>query len=127
MKYLVNTNKTVEQATTDLQAAVERNGFGVLHMYNLQQTLMNKGVELENDCRILEVCNPHKAKEVLSADMGMNMALPCRVSVYEEDKQTKIGMINPTAILSLLGESEVLSKVATEVEEAIKLMIDEAK
>ena len=127
MKYLVNTNKTVEQAATDLQAAVEKNGFGVLHIYNLQQTLMNKGVALENDCRILEVCNPHKAKEVLDADMSMNMALPCRISVYEEDKQTKIGMITPTTMLSLLGKSETLSKVATEVEEAIKLMIDEAK
>jgi len=126
MKYIVDSDKSVDQACNDLQEAVARHGFGVLHVHNLKETMHNKGVEMDNDCRILEVCNPHRAKEVLDNDMSMNMALPCRVSVYEENGQTRIGMINPGAMLAMLSDSDALSAVAAEVEEAIKTMIDEA-
>jgi uncharacterized protein (DUF302 family) len=59
--------------------------------------------------------------------MSMNIALPCRISVYEQDGQTKFGLISPGAMLPLLSDSPELSEVADEVEDAIKRMIDEAK
>jgi uncharacterized protein (DUF302 family) len=127
MKYIVESAKSVERATADLQDAVKRNGFGVLHTYDLKQTLKEKGAPIEHECRILEVCNPERAREVLNTDMGMNMALPCRVSVYEEHGRTKIGLLSPKALLAQLSDSQALAKVANEVETAIKRMIDEAK
>ena len=54
------------------------------HIHNLQETLRKKGVDFPNACQILEICNPQRAKEVLTEDMDLNMALPCRVSVYSE-------------------------------------------
>jgi uncharacterized protein (DUF302 family) len=65
MKYIIETPKSVEQAVTDLQDAVARHKFGVLHIHNLQETLKKKGVELPNACQILEICNPQSAKDVL--------------------------------------------------------------
>ena len=73
--------KSVEQGVADLQAAAQRHKFGVLHIPNLHETLAKKGVDLPNACQILEICNPKKAKEVLSEDMDLNVALPCRVLV----------------------------------------------
>lgn len=127
MKYVVTSAKSVEQATADLDAAVKKHGFGVLHTYDLKQTLAGKGVELPHECRILEVCNPRQAARVLSADMEMNMALPCRISVYEDGGQTRIGMVRPTALLASLSESPGLREVAEEVEAATIRMIEEAK
>ena len=127
MKYVVTSEKSVGQAAADLEAAVKQHGFGVLHTYDLKQTLAGKGVELPHECRILEVCNPHQAARVLSADMAMNMALPCRISVYEEGGETRIGMIRPTALLASLSESPSLRDVAEEVEQATIRMIDDAK
>jgi len=127
VKYVVTSGKSVEQAAADLEAAVKQHGFGVLHTYDLKQTLAGKGVELPHECRILEVCNPHQAARVLSADMAMNMALPCRISVYEEGGETRIGMIRPTALLASLSESPRLRDVAEEVEQATIRMIDDAK
>jgi uncharacterized protein (DUF302 family) len=127
VKYVVTSGKSVEQAAADLEAAVKQHGFGVLHTYDLKQTLAGKGVELPHECRILEVCNPHQAARVLSADMAMNMALPCRISVYEEGGETRIGMIRPTALLASLSESPSLRDVAEEVEQATIRMIDDAK
>jgi len=127
MKYVVTSGKSVEQATADLEAAVKQHGFGVLHTYDLKQTLAGKGVELPHECRILEVCNPRQAARVLSADMSMNIALPCRISVYEDGGQTRIGMVRPTALLASLSESPSLREVAEEVEQATIRMIDDAK
>ena len=71
--------------------------------------------------------NPQNAKEVLTADMDLNFALPSRVSVYSDHGKTKIGMIRPTAMLKALSDSPALARVAEEVEVAIIKMIDEAK
>ena len=127
MKYVVTSSKSVQQASADLETAVKQHGFGVLHTYDLKQTLASKGVELPHECRILDVCNPRQAARVLSADMSMNMALPCRISVYEEGGQTRIGMVRPTASLAGLSESPSLREVAEEVEQATIRMIDDAK
>jgi len=127
MKYIVETTKSVDQAVIDLQEAVKKYKFGVLHIHNLQETMKKKGVDFPNQCHILEICNPQKAKEVLEDDMEMNMALPCRVSVYTDKGKTKIGMIKPTALLASLSQSESLKKVAEEVEEKIIQMIGAAR
>jgi uncharacterized protein (DUF302 family) len=127
MRYVVTSDKNVDQATTDLEKAVQENGFGVLHQYDLKKTLAAKGVELAHECRILEVCNPRQAARVLSADMGMNVALPCRISVYEEGGQTRIGMARPTALLASLSDAPALREVAEEVEQATIRMIEQAR
>jgi len=126
MKYIRETDKGVAEALADLQEAVVNNGFGVLHVYDLKATLAAKGVNLDEDCHILEVCNPKRAKEVLDADMSMNMALPCRISVYSEKGRTKIGMISPKQMLAILSTDKALAKVAAEVEKTTVKIIDEA-
>ncbi|VAW47352.1 Protein of unknown function DUF302, partial [hydrothermal vent metagenome] len=93
MYYIVETNKSFEQATNDLEAAVKNHQFGVLHIHDLGGTLRSKGIEFAEECKVLEVCNPVKAAQVLEIDMRLNMALPCRISVYTENGQVKIGMI----------------------------------
>jgi uncharacterized protein (DUF302 family) len=127
MKYIVTTEKKIEQAANDLKEAVTRNGFGVLHIHDLKATMKNKGIDFPNECRIFEVCNPQKAKAVLANDMSLNMALPCRISVWEENEQVKIGTLKPTSILSILSDSEELKLIAEEVEKTIKAIIDEAR
>lgn len=126
MKYIVETDKNVAQAVEDLQASVQNHKFGVLHIHNLQETLKKKGVDFDKECQILEICNPHRAKDVLSEDMDMNMALPCRVSVYSDGGTTKIGMIKPAAMLKTLSDSPALAQIADEVEKEIIQMINEA-
>jgi len=126
MKYIVNSNKDIEQAAADLEAAVANHSFGVLHIHDLKATMNKKGVPFEPECRIFEVCNPKKAFEVLSEDMAMNMALPCRISVWQEDGNTKIGMINPKPMLEMLSSSEKFSQVADEVQTTLTAIIDEA-
>ncbi|MCF6346596.1 MAG: DUF302 domain-containing protein [Thiomicrorhabdus sp.] len=127
MYYIVETNKSFDQAVTDLEAAVASHKFGVLHIHDLGGTLRSKGIEFAQECKVLEVCNPVKAAQVLEIDMKLNMALPCRISVYTEKGQVKIGMIEPAAMLSALSDDERLVVIAKEVEATIIKMMDDAK
>ena len=127
MYYVVETEKSFEQAATDLDAAVKRNGFGVLHVHDLGATMRSKGVDFDEECKIFEVCNPQQAAKVLSTDMRLNMALPCRISVFTDRGKTEIGLIRPADMLSALSEDPALAEVAQEVEAKTIQMIDEAK
>jgi uncharacterized protein (DUF302 family) len=73
------------------------------------------------------VCNPVQAAKVLSTDMRLNMALPCRISVFTDKGKTKIGLIRPAQMLSALSQDALLAQVAKEVEEKTIQMINEAK
>ncbi|MFK8027347.1 MAG: DUF302 domain-containing protein [Gammaproteobacteria bacterium] len=127
MYYIVDSDKPFDQAVDDLDAAVKQNGFGVLHIHDLGNTLRSKGVDFKENCKVFEVCNPIQAAKVLSTDMRLNMALPCRISVYTEDNKTKIGLIKPEEMLSALSNDSSLIDTAVEVEEKTKLMVDQAK
>jgi uncharacterized protein (DUF302 family) len=127
MYYLVETAKAFDQASADLERAVKRLGFGVLHVHDLATTLRSKGIAFEEQCKIFEVCNPQQAAKVLAADMRLNMALPCRISVFTQKGKTKIGLIKPVQMLSALSNDTALVQVAKEVEEKTIQMVDEAR
>lgn len=127
MYYIVETGKSFEQAWVDLDSAVKRHGFGVLHIHDLGATLRSKGISFPEQCKIFEVCNPGQAAKVLATDMRLNMALPCRISVFTEKGNTKIGLIEPVKMLAALSQDAELAVVAREVEEKTKRMVDEAK
>jgi uncharacterized protein (DUF302 family) len=127
MYYIAETEKSFEQASQDLEVEVKNLGFGVLHIHNLGETLRSKGVEFEENCKVFEVCNPKQAAKVLSIDMRLNMALPCRISVFTEKGTTKIGLIEPASMLAGLSDDPTLLEVAKEVEEKTIQMVENAK
>ncbi len=127
MYYIVESSKSFDQASADLEAAVKRHKFGVLHVHDLGATLRARGVEFGEECRIFEVCNPAHAAKVLSSDMRLNMVLPCRISVFTEGGTTRIGFVRPVQMLSALSEDPELVRVAEEVEETTIRMVEDAK
>ena len=126
MLYIKETGKSVEQALRDLEASISKHGFGLLHQYDFKQTLKDKGFDLPNECRVLEVCNPKQASEVLKLDMAINLALPCRISVYQQGGKTLIGMIPPSTLLGLISPSSQLQELAEGVERTTRQIIDDA-
>ena len=127
MYYIIETDKAFTQAAADLETAVLHNGFGVMHVHDLGTTLRSKGIAFNEQCKIFEVCNPVQAAKVLSTDMRLNMALPCRISVYTEHGQTKIGLIKPLPMLAALSQNTELAQVAEEVQEKMIQIVDDAK
>ena len=126
MYYIIETSKSFDKAAEDLETAVKAHQFGVLHVHDLGNTLRSKGIEFAEQCKVFEVCNPSQAAKVMATDMSMNMALPCRISVYTEKGKTLIGMIRPEPMLGMLSKDPALAAIAAEVETATKQMINEA-
>ncbi len=126
MRYVIESSKTPAAAVEDLRTAAGKHGFGVLHAYDLKETLTSKGFPLAQACHILEVCNPQQASKVLAEDMGLNIALPCRISVYEENGKTRIATALPTKLLSALSDSPALAAVARDVETKMKAIMHDA-
>ena len=124
MQYIKESQKNIDEVTKSLEENIQAAGFGILHIHNLAQTMQNKGIELGEECRIYEICNPKLAKEVLSEDMSINMVLPCRISVYSDKGVTKIGMINPSTLLQESSHGKNLQRVANEVEKKAQNIIN---
>jgi len=127
MYHIVESRKTFTQAVQDLERSVRDHGFGVLHVHDLGSTLRSKGIEFTEECKVFEVCNPTQAGKVLAADMRLNMALPCRISVFTEKGCTRLGMIRPADMLSALSQDEALQAIAREVEDKTIAMIEQAR
>ena len=126
MKEIVAAKGGVAETADRLTEALMKRKFGVLHVHDLRKTLNSKGVPFDTECRVLEVCNPQQAAKVLTDDIDLNMALPCRISVYEKGGKTQIGMLSPKAMLAQLSQSPALAAVADEVESVLIEAIGEA-
>ena len=126
MNYIRHTDESVETLFQRVQDAAKANGFGVLHTYDFKQILTGKGFDLPQEVRVLEVCNPGQAHQVLGMDIALNMMLPCRISVYEDGGRTAVGMVPPTALLGLVSQDARIQSAAREVETAMEKIIEEA-
>jgi len=121
--FILDSSKSFEEACASLQQAVPDHGFGVLAVHDLGQTLRGKGLAFPEECCIFEVCNPLQAAAVLANTMALNMALPCRISVYTEAGRTRIGMLRPGVMLAGLSADPSLAAVAGEVEASTRAII----
>ena len=121
----LTTDKTVTEAAAALQAAVQANHFGVMQVHNLKETMNKKGVEFNSECLIFEVCQPKQAKKVLEQNMSVSTALPCRISIYEEEGKTVLATLKPTILLAMFNVPQ-LEIVARDVESTLVKIMKEA-
>ena len=123
IKYEVEVKKSFDEAVDSLKNSLSENKFGVLWELNFKDKLKEKDLEFEGNFKILEVCDPVQAKEVLSKNIEVGYFLPCKMVVYEKNSSIFIGMIKPTELIQMIG-NEDLTTVAKDVENALKKAID---
>ncbi|MDW7658393.1 MAG: DUF302 domain-containing protein [Bacillota bacterium] len=126
INYKVKTKKSFENAVNSLKESLINHNFGVLWELNFKEKLKEKGLSFDDNFKILEVCNPKKAQEVLVKNIEAGYFLPCKMVVYEYNNFVFIGMVNPTRLIGMINNDE-LSAMAIEVENELKSVIDEAK
>ncbi|WP_312098686.1 DUF302 domain-containing protein [Niallia sp.] len=125
--YTVITNKTIDAAISSIEQNLKENKFGILWQLDLTATLQKKGVHsYTSPYRILEVCNPVEAARVLGYNALVGYFLPCKITVYESDGKTKIGLPKPTAMIGLLNDPE-LKCIAESIEEILINVLEKSK
>jgi uncharacterized protein (DUF302 family) len=121
----LTTSKTVTEAAAALHTAVQAHKFGVMHVHNLKETMAKKGVYIELECLVLEICQPLQAKKILEQNMSASTALPCRIAIYEEDDKTVIATMKPTTLLAMFNTPQ-LEEVAKEIEDTLTRIMEDA-
>ncbi|MFP5358861.1 MAG: DUF302 domain-containing protein [Gammaproteobacteria bacterium] len=121
--------RTTDQSTAKvadrIEAAAKSHGFGVLHSYDFKETLREKGHPIDFECRVLELCSPAIAQQVLARDASLAAALPCRIAVFEQDGTTRVSMIGPMQLLALVSDDADIRPRAQEVEQRLTGLMDE--
>ena len=97
-----------------LSRQIEENGWKITATHDLQQTMKKNGKEIL-PVKVIELCNPDHAYNILSKDELLNVSpmLPCRISVYEKnDGKTYVSRMNAPAFASMIGGDAADTMVA---------------
>ncbi|MDH3340315.1 MAG: DUF302 domain-containing protein [Nitrosopumilus sp.] len=101
-------------------------GFGVLETLDFKKILTEKGLEFADNYKLMEVCNPHLAKQVLESNPDLGLLLPCTIAVYQKDNENFISLAKPTSLLSMVSDKN-LKFSGEEIENGLIKIIDKAK
>lgn len=103
-----------EQTLERVTQALGQEGFGILSDIDVSATLKKKlGIDTPA-YRILGACNPQFAHRALEAEPEIGTLLPCNVVVRQKGSQTLVDIMDPLAVMELVGKPEV-AKIAAEV------------
>jgi len=125
MQYVETSNKSVQEVVDSIKEISAKYKFGVQHIHNVKETLKSKGIDLENECQIIDICNPIIAEKFLSEDMSLSIIMPCKISVYTEDGETIIAMNSLVQLVDDINPD--LIEVAQEAQDTLLEIIDEVK
>jgi uncharacterized protein (DUF302 family) len=127
MYYIVESDKSFYEASVDLEEVILRLGFSLLHIHDLGAGLRGKDIDCDEEAKVFEVSSPRQTERLLAIDMRLNMALPLRISVFTENGATKIGVIRPAPMLAAMLQNAELARLASEIEEKMIQIVDEAR
>ena len=105
--HTVKTQKSIDNAITDLTENLKEIGFGVLETLDFKKILSDKGLEFADNYKLMEVCNPNLAKQVLEANPDLGLLLPCTIAVYQKDNENFISLARPTSLLSMVSDDNL--------------------
>jgi uncharacterized protein (DUF302 family) len=112
-----------EAALQKVTEALAKEGFGVLTEIDVAATLKKKlGVDTA-PYKILGACNPQFAHRALQAEPQIGALLPCNVVVRVDEKgATRVEIMDPDAVLQLVGRPEIAS-IAAEVRSRLERVL----
>ena len=126
LTYTVKTHKAIDEIITNVTEELKKIGFGVLETLDFKKILTEKGLEFADNYRLMEVCNPNLAKQVLEANPDLGLLLPCTIAVYQKENANYISLAKPTTLLSMMSENN-LKFSGKEIEENLIKIIDNIK
>lgn len=124
MGYTVESKRPFDEVASRLEAAIPQNGFRVLAIHDVQQTLKEKGFEAK-PLMIIELCNAEFAHEALGREINVALMMPCKIVVRQEGKKSIMTLARPSMISQLFPDAG-LDRLAGEVEDIMKRIMANA-
>lgn len=123
--YTTTTTKSFDEAVECVQAEITKAGMRVLHVHDVQKSLVEKGFA-RDPFKIIEFCNAKYANEFLNADIKIGLCMPCKINVYVKDGQAFISGMRPIVLSQFFSDAD-LGDMPKEIDQIIRNIIDTAK
>lgn len=118
-------NTTLSALRPKVEAALKKQGFGVLTEIDLQATMKAKLDKAYLPHVILGACNPVFADKVLTAEPRISTMLPCNVTLRElGNGNVEVAAMDPMGAMSAVDNKEV-AQLAQEVQQLLENVIKE--
>jgi uncharacterized protein (DUF302 family) len=121
--FILETASQFNEACNSLKEAVINHGYGLLAIHDLGATLRQKNMSFSENCCVFEICDSEQAARVLALDISLCMALPCRISVFTDNGETRMGMLKLADIVSDMNGPSELTEVIGDVESAVTALM----
>ena len=103
-----------------LEESVSAHGLEVVHRHDLRGMLQAKGIAIGLHCLVYEVCCPRLAAQLIALDPSLAHALPCRISMHEQDSVTVVTTPMPTVMLTEYSHARDVAKLARQLEATLQ-------
>ena len=80
--YVVETEKSFDSAVVSVLKAVEKKGWALFQVYDIQERLAAKGFK-HNALKIIEICSGKHADTFLNRNRLISLCMPCKINVLE--------------------------------------------
>jgi len=126
--YIVETNKSFQEAVVSVRKAAEAAKWGILGDYDFSEILTAKGFPQKEPFKSIEICAPAHANMFAGAEKLTALCMPCSVLVFTEGGKTKIAAMRPGVMLPQLFEkaAQALGDLPQKVDAEVKAIIDAA-
>ena len=124
MKYYINKtiNKDLETATKVVTEELQKEGFGIVTQFDVNQALKEKLNVDFRPYRIMGACNPAFALKSIEAEDKIGTILPCNVMLQEVAGGIEVAIINPIAMVSGI-DNEEMKAIASQINEKMLRVI----
>lgn len=122
--YVVETNKTFDEAVVAVLKAVEQKGWALFQVYDVKERLAAKGFQ-QKPIKIIEICSGKYANAFLNKNRLVSLCMPCKINVFEDGDAIKIAGMKPSMISQFFPEITPAETEAAEKE--LKEIVDAAK
>ena len=125
MNYYINTTleSDLESATQIITQALQKEGFGIVTQFDVNQAFKEKLNIDFRPYRIMGACNPAFALRSIEAEDKIGTILPCNVMLQQTEEGTEIAIINPKAMVSGIDNKE-MKAIAEEIFEKMNRVVN---
>ena len=97
--YVVETNKSFQEAVIAVRKAAEAHKWGILGDYDFSEILAAKGFPQVEHVKSIDICAPAHANALMGAERLTGLCMPCSVLIFTDKGKTKIAAMRPGAVM----------------------------
>jgi uncharacterized protein (DUF302 family) len=123
--YVISSKLPIGKIVEKVPAACEQNKFALLQTYVYHDIVAGKGFPIDRKVYIYEICQAKTAAKMLTEYPHFSIFMPCKLSIYEDNRETIISTMNMEIMLKAVSSSPELFEETTNLFITLKTLMTE--